>query len=239
MNPARALWRFVRRQGRTARRVLRRAGARGARAAGRPLALHVGCGNQRLEGWVNVDVQDLPAVDVVADVTRGLRFRDVDAVFAEHFLEHLPIEGALRFLGEVHRALAPDGRLRLTTPNLEWVWTTHYDLTAPPEQKQAMALRVNRAFRAWGHEMVWNRALLEGALLACGFRDLSWHRHGESDVEIFRGIERHEAFGDTEELPHVLVVEACKGEADPARLAAFRARVKAELLDHLGGEHDP
>jgi len=238
MNPARALWRFAKRQGRTARRALRRASSRGARAPGQPLALHVGCGNQRLDGWVNVDVQDLPAVDVVADATRGLRFRDVDAVFAEHFLEHLPIDRALLFLGEAHRALATDGRLRLTTPNLEWVWATHYDLAAPPEQKRTMALRANRAFRAWGHEMVWNRALLEEALLACGFRDLTWHRPGESDVALFRGIERHEVFGDTAELPHVLVVEACKGEADPARLAAFTARVKAELLDHLGGAHD-
>lgn len=37
----------------------------------------------------------------------------------------------------------------------------------------------------------------------------------------------------------MLVVEACKGQADAGRLAAFRARVEAELLDHLGGAHDP
>jgi len=209
-------------------------------AADGPLRLHVGSGPARLEGWLNVDRQDLPEVDLVADVTAGLPVDEgaAEAVFAEHFLEHLPLDGALRFLGAVHRALGPAGRLRLTTPNLEWVWATHYDLTAPPAEKQAMALRANRAFRAWGHEMVWNRALLEEALLACGFRDLRWHRHGESDLEIFRGIERHEAFADTDELPHVLVVEANKGEADPARLAAFRARVKVELLDHLGGAHD-
>jgi predicted SAM-dependent methyltransferase len=203
-----------------------------------PLRLHVGSGKARLEGWVNMDIQDLPGVDVVCDVTRGLGLTGAEAVFAEHFLEHLPLDAALRFLGEVHRALAPEGRLRLTTTNLEWVWATHYDLAAAPEEKQSMALRANRAFRAWGHEMVWNRSLLEGALLACGFRDLSWHRHGESDLAIFRGIERHEAFGDTAELPHVLVVEACKGEPDATRLAAFTAQAKVELLDHLGGAHD-
>ena len=44
--------------------------------------LHVGCGRARLEGWVNIDMQDLPGVDVVADVTGGLEFRDCEAVYA-------------------------------------------------------------------------------------------------------------------------------------------------------------
>ena len=39
-----------------------------------PLLLHVGCGPERLDGWVNVDIQQLPSVDVVADVTQGLPF---------------------------------------------------------------------------------------------------------------------------------------------------------------------
>jgi predicted SAM-dependent methyltransferase len=233
-----ALWRLGRRVGRGLDRSVRRREPPLRRGgSGKLLALHVGCGDQRLEGWVNVDLQDLPAVDVVADVTRGLDFADVDAVFAEHFLEHLRLDAALRFLCEVHRVLAPHGRLRLTTPNLEWVWVTHYDPAAAPELKRAMALRANRAFHGWGHQLLWNRDLLESALLACGFRDLRWHRHGESDVALFRGIERHETFPDTPELPHVLVVEAAKGKPDPERLAAFRAQANTELLDHLDVSH--
>src|SRR5436305_5607309 len=56
--------------------------------------LHVGAGRARLDGWVNVDLQPLPGVDVVADVTQGLRFTGVEALFAEHFLEHLPVAAA-------------------------------------------------------------------------------------------------------------------------------------------------
>ena len=62
-----------------------------------PLHLHIGAGSQRLEGWVNVDIRPFPGVDVVADVTRGLDFTDVDAVFAEHFLEHLAFNSTLNF----------------------------------------------------------------------------------------------------------------------------------------------
>src|SRR5262245_20546884 len=126
--------------------------------------LHVGCGRSPLPGWVNLDLQPLPGVDVVADVTKGLDFRDCRAVFAEHFLEHLPVEGALDFLVEVHRALGPDGWLRLSTPNLEWLLATGYDRRFSPEGRMRAALAVNRGFYAWGHRFLWDRCLLTEAL---------------------------------------------------------------------------
>lgn len=201
----------------------------------RPVRLHVGSGRERLEGWVNIDLQPLPGVDVVADVTRGLRFTDVEAVFAEHFLEHLGVDQALAFLAEVHRSLRPDGRLRLSTPNLDWVWLTHYRLEAEAAAKRTMALRLNRAFHGWQHRFLWNREMLEEALLGVGFADLDWCRYGESRHALFQGIERHETYGDSAELPHVLIVEAGKGTPDGERLAALRRLIQGEFLDHLAG----
>src|SRR5581483_10482892 len=52
-------------------------------------------------------------------------------------------------------------------------------------------------------------------LTSVGFIDLRWHRHGESEREGFRGLERHETYVDTPDLPHVLVVEATRGAATP------------------------
>lgn len=198
-----------------------------------PLLLHVGCGRERLEGWVNVDVQDLPTVDVVADVTRGLDFRNAEAVYAEHFIEHLEIGDALGFLSEAWKSLRPGGWLRLSTPNLEWVMTTHYDVHAEPEAKREMALRANRAFHAWGHRFLWNRDLLEEALAATGFEPVRWCRYGESELELFQGIERHETFIDVPELPHVIIAEASRGsEPDRDRLAALRELVEEEFGSH-------
>lgn len=198
-----------------------------------PVRLHVGCGRARLQGWLNLDAQPLPGVDLVTDVTRGLGFSDVEAVFAEHFLEHLPLRDALLFLAEAHRALAPGGWIRLSTPNLDWVWATHYRLHHGPEVKRQDALRINRAFRGWRHQFLWNRELLEEALSACGFEEVRWCRYGESALPVFQGIERHETYRDTSDLPHVLVVEARKGEPRPERLAALHELVRTEILDHL------
>lgn len=197
--------------------------------------LHVGCGRARLDGWVNIDNQSLPGVDVVADVTRGLRFSDCEAVYAEHFLEHLRIDQALDFLEEAHRVLGEGGLIRLSTPNLDWVWLTHYRLEATAELKTEMAIQLNRAFHGWEHQFLWNREILGECLEACGFDGLEWCRYRESRHEVFRGIERHETYEDTPELPHVLIVEAGRGPARPDRLAALRDRVARDFLAHLRG----
>ncbi len=203
-------------------------------AVARP-RLHVGCGRARLEGWVNIDAQALPGVDVVADVTGGLEFRDCEAVYAEHFLEHLRIDHALDFLAEAWRVLGEGGLIRLSTPNLDWVWVTHYRLGEPAQLKCDMAIHLNRAFHGWEHQFVWNRELLAEALEASGFTGLEWCRYRESRHELFRGIERHETYADSEELPHVLIVEATRGPEQPERSAALRGRIERDFLAHLKG----
>jgi len=205
-------------------------------AFSRPLVrLHVGCGRAHVSGWVNIDTQALPGVDVVADVRRGFAYGDgeAEAIFAEHFLEHLTISEALLFLGESHRVLAPDGCLRLSTPNLDWVWSTHYTLDADAPRKRDAAIALNRAFHGWRHQFLWNREMLEEALAAHGFDDLRWCAYGDSDRALFRNLERHERYTDSPTLPHVLIVEARKAQPQPERLASLQAFVEREFLRHL------
>jgi predicted SAM-dependent methyltransferase len=205
--------------------------------AAAPVRLHIGAGRVRLEGWVNIDLQPLPGVDVVADVTKGLELEDerAEAIYAEHFLEHLPLDAALDFLLEAYRVLRPGGWMRLSTPNLDWVWMTHYQLDLDPEAKRHAALRINRAFHGWQHRFVWNREMLEEALVACGFAPVRWCRYGESAEPIFHGIEHHETYGDVPDLPHVIIAEVSKGKPRPARLAFLRGLMTREFLDHLEG----
>jgi hypothetical protein len=77
--------------------------------------------------------------------------------------------------------------------------------------------------------------MLEVTLEACGFTDLAWCRCGESPREMFRGLERHEASRDAPDLPHVIIVEAARGESRPVELAALRELIDRELVSHLAG----
>src|SRR4029077_1878036 len=114
--------------------------------------LHIGSAPQTLPGWVNIDNQPYAGVDRVVDVTKGLPYRDVSFVFAEHFLEHIPYPDAMNLLRECRRVLRDDGVLRLSTPNLDWVWVTHYNLDLTEPEKVYNCFNLNRAFRGWGHQ---------------------------------------------------------------------------------------
>ena len=181
---------------------------RGRQAA--PVRLHLGSGQAPIAGWVNIDIQALPGVDRVLDVRRGLPYDDVAAIYGEHFLEHLELVEGLACLVECRRALADDGILRLSTPNLDWVLASHYRYGRWAEEGEAVSdcFRMNRAFHGWGHRFLYNRQALDAALRAAGFATITMHRYGESEVPELAGLERHERSGDTDELPHVLVAQA-------------------------------
>jgi len=204
-----------------------------APASDAPVRLHIGSGQRRLPGWINIDHQDLPGVDRVLDVTKGLPYENAAAIYAEHFLEHLPLDAGLAFLAECRRALRPDGVLRLSTPNLAWVLATHYrsDPALPEDQGLFDCLRTNRAFHGWGHQFLYNRAALARALRAGGFAEVTFHAYGESERPDFVGLEGHEKSDDAPDLPHVLVAEAAgRTAAEPLPadwVAEFRRDISA------------
>lgn len=105
------------------------------------LKINFGCGEEKLDGWVNVDLDYAFRPDVLMDLSQAFPLADasVDFILSEDFLAQLDIEGGKRFLSECRRVLKPDGVLRLLTPDLnrlaraylerpEWlidVWNTY------------------------------------------------------------------------------------------------------------------
>lgn len=81
------------------------------------LKLHLGCGNRRLEGWVNIDSRAEVGPDMVMDAT-NLQYPDgsVDEIYACHVLEH--IETPAKALVEWHRVLKYHGLLMLAVPDI-------------------------------------------------------------------------------------------------------------------------
>lgn len=192
--------------------------------------LHIGSGPEILPGWVNIDNVRYPGVDMVLDVTRGLPFRDVRFVFAEHFIEHLDLHAAMYLLRECRRVMADEGVLRLSTPNLDWVWASHYRNGASEEHAIANCFGLNRAFRAWGHQFLYNETTLRAVLHDAGFTNVRRCAYGESDHAELRGIERHGRSADFEGLSDILIVEAWgRGGHTPASLEQPRQQFLHDL----------
>lgn len=195
------------------------------------MQLHLGSGKQHLNGWTNIDNQPLPGVDRVLDVTEGLPFEDVGFIFAEHFIEHLAYVDALVLLRECRRVLRDDGVLRLSTPNLDWVWASHYRLDlGEPEQVKA-CFDLNRAFRGYGHSFLYNERTLAATLRDAGFADVVRCKYGESAHPELRGLERHEKSPDWGSLSHIVIVEASgRGGRAPEYLSERRQDFLRDVL---------
>jgi predicted SAM-dependent methyltransferase len=194
--------------------------------------LHIGAGPVQIDGWTNIDNLPYPGVHHVLDVTQGLPFENVEFIFAEHFIEHLSYNQGLNFLRECRRALGPNGVLRLSTPNLDWVWATQYHLGQWTEEKEKVrdCFWMNKAFRAWGHQFLYNLATLRETLIEAGFGFVETASYGESRHEALRNLERHEKYVDDPNLPHIVVVEAsgiatAPSEILPEPLADYRGAI--------------
>ncbi|MFC1849281.1 methyltransferase domain-containing protein [candidate division CSSED10-310 bacterium] len=174
------------------------------------MKLHIGCGSSILPGWTNIDIFPHPGVDHVLDVRDGLPFRDVRFIFAEHFIEHLDFDSALRFLRDCRSVLIPTGVIRLSTPNLDWVWKHQYHPEAWHSSSEAVrdCFWMNKAFRGWGHQFLYNTQTLAEIMLEAGFAAIEYTQYRVSRHPELQNIEQHDQYPDTPETPHVIVIEA-------------------------------
>lgn len=92
-----------------------------APAAG-PLRIDLGCGKNKVEGFVGADAIALPGVDFVVDLAREQwpwPDGSVDEARASHFLEHLTPPQRVHFANELHRVLKVGAKATISTPH----WT--------------------------------------------------------------------------------------------------------------------
>lgn len=85
------------------------------------LRINLGCGHLPLEDYVNVDMRDLPGVDVVAEV-HNLPFEQesLAEVHSAHVLEHFTVEDLRRrVLPRLRELLRPGGRFSAVVPDAE------------------------------------------------------------------------------------------------------------------------
>jgi predicted SAM-dependent methyltransferase len=86
----------------------------------RTIAVHIGSGGHYIRGWINIDLDPQPPVDVASDLSAAIPMRSdsVHYIHSEDFLEHIDLEAGVLFLRESFRVLRRGGVMRLLTPDL-------------------------------------------------------------------------------------------------------------------------
>jgi len=94
----------------------------------KPVRLHLACGDRRLPGYWNIDIDESMHLqgfsDEVGDITCLWQFADnsIEAIYSCHCLDHLSRNGEMdKALSEWYRVLKPGGVLRVAVSDFEKV----------------------------------------------------------------------------------------------------------------------
>ncbi|MDY6939450.1 MAG: hypothetical protein SWY16_17500 [Cyanobacteriota bacterium] len=200
--------------------------------------VQIGCGPKNiLPDWWNVDIRHFPGIDRVMDVTQPWPFTEIEYIYGEHFLEHLTLEGAVNFLRHAWHSSSDRVVLRLSTPALEWVLSTHMHLEEPnPKIRRAQTFAMNRAFHGWGHQFLYSQAVLTELLENLGWTNLRYCQYGASQHPALKNLERHGKYRLDNGYPSVWIVEATKTRIFPD-ISQYVEGLKTEYINTANAEH--
>lgn len=141
--------------------------------------LNLGCGSSIDPQAVNVDIVDLPGVDVVHDLdVMPWPFTDASFryIWASHVFEH--VRDPIGFMCEAHRILEPGGLLSITVPHYQ----SENSFTDPTHLRHCTE-------RTWDYwcEGTALYGSFNAAYGAVGFHKRSVHRNGDDLIaELIR-----------------------------------------------------
>lgn len=178
-----------------------------------PIYLHLGCGDRKINGFVNIDATN-PAADIKLDPTRPLPWKQgsVAGIYHAHLIEKLSRAQCIGLLRECRRILAPGGVLRIATQ----------DLRAVVEQylQETPANLLNT-------ELSWTANNAERLNIAMRWSDRQWLYDEEDLTHLARlaGLEysgkrsvnesQHQAFQGCDQQDASLIMEFIKPDRQP------------------------
>jgi predicted SAM-dependent methyltransferase len=167
--------------------------------------LHIGCGFNMIDGWLNSDYQPYPTDTLRLDATKTFPIEDnqFDYIFSEHMIEHLEYIGGLSMLKECFRVLRKDGTIRVSTPDLPFLidlyrndksqqqieyikWATDNFV---PDTDYDDVFVINNFVRAWGHQFIYDEKTLRSSMEKAGFTNITKCDLNQSVEAAFRDLE--------------------------------------------------
>lgn len=151
--------------------------------------LHIGCGTNVMNGWLNSEFHPAKPSVMHLDATKPFPFEDgkFDYIYSEHFIEHISYQDGIRMLQECYRVLKHDSTIRIATPNLQFLidlyqdresrnsaeyiqWATDNFIQYAPYHDASFVL--NNFFRGFGHLFIYDESTLCASLRHAGFTSI-------------------------------------------------------------------
>ena len=151
------------------------------------LKIYYGCGTTRQPGYINIDVRNTEATDIVAELPaltvclKGC----CSEVYLSHVLEHFGSPGKAMRKGKndvlgaillVRKMLKASGTLRIAVPNFKILCQLYIKGEVPLYPKILGRISGEQEYPENLHKCVFDKEFLEFCLSHCGFDNIqNWH----------------------------------------------------------------
>jgi len=153
------------------------------------MKLHLGCGEKKIDGYVNIDTRHFEGiVDIVDDISKLNNFEDntVSLIYCSHVLEHFGRREYMKVLQRWFDILKPGGVLRLAIPDFEKV-VQHYNKYKDIESIRGF-LYGGQNYKENYHYCAWDFKKIKSDLESLGFTDIKkydWRETEHSNIDDY------------------------------------------------------
>lgn len=189
--------------------------------------LHIGCGHNILHKWLNTDLVPVKKEVLPLNVKKLPIFNDntFQYIFTEHMIEHIAYKDAKNMLKECYRILKPNGRIRIATPNLNFLIDLYNNEKTNIQKdyikfvsdkdigtnKYIDTFVINNFFYNYGHQFIYDFKTMKALLEEVGFVQVEMFEPHKSNTEELMLLEKHgTVIGEQFNLLESFVVEAVK-----------------------------
>ena len=152
------------------------------------MKLHIGCGDVIIPGWTNLDIDNLPGVDINDDARTLSKIPDesCDIIYACHILEHLGRHEVENVLKTWNKKLKKNGMVRLAVQDFEKAIQWYQK---NPHLEDVLGLIMGGQKTKYDfHKMVFDKKKLTELLIDSGFSDINewdWRKTEHSDIDDY------------------------------------------------------
>ena len=166
------------------------------------MKLHLGCGPKKIPGFVNVDIYETSATDLVCDI-KDLHTKfptgSVEYIYACHVLEHFSRHDYKDVLKILYDLLAPNGMIRLSVPDFKNL-IKYYNETGDLSEIRGTLYGGQRNVHD-NHCWAWDLKELEKDLTEVGFKSIREYDAFDTEHSDLRDwsrdyVPRHNENGD-------------------------------------------
>lgn len=138
------------------------------------IKLHLGCGKRNFgEDWVHIDAGNYEHVQLHDVKKLPFYYSEVDVIYASHLLEYFDRDEVVSVLQEWHRALKPEGILRIAVPDFRAMATLYANTKITlREILGPLYGKIMVGDRFAYHKTVYDFPSLCGVLIATGFKNV-------------------------------------------------------------------